>query len=134
MKMALKMVIAKLRHAQYRKCRRRLRWLAFLIFGFAGIFPPTSSQAGTTNYFVRGAVKAVKPDEHQLVIAHEDIPNFMDAMTMPFRVKDAAILTSVAIGEQITFQLHLTETESWVDHIQPLDISQSAPSRLPALS
>lgn len=92
------------------------------------------AQASTTNYFVRGVLKAVKPDEHQLVIAHEDIPNLMDAMTMPFRVKDDAILTNVATGEKITFQLHLTETESWVDHVRPFDASQSVASRLPTLS
>ena len=121
-------------HAQFRKCRLRLPWLAFLIVGFAGVFPPTSSQAGTTNYFVRGVLKGVKQNEHQLVIAHEDIPNFMDAMTMPFSVKDAAILTNVAIGGKITFQLRVTETESWVDHIEHFDVSQSTARRLPASS
>jgi protein SCO1 len=110
-----------------------LQWLAFLILGFAGILPPASSMAGTTNYLVRGVVKAEKPEDHQLVIAHEDIPNFMEAMTMPFRVKDVAILTNVAIGEKITFQLHVTETESWVDHIQSFDTSQSIAIHLPVL-
>ena len=45
----------------------------------------TFSQAATTNYFVRGVLKEVKQDERQLVIAHEEIPNFMEAMTMPDR-------------------------------------------------
>ena len=93
----------------------------------------SASRAGTTNYFVRGVLTGVKQDEHQLVIAHEAIPNFMDAMTMPFNVKDAAIVTNVAIGEKIAFQLHLTETESWVDHIEPVAVSRSAASGAPAL-
>jgi protein SCO1/2 len=105
-----------------------------LILGLAGILPPTPSQAGTTNYSVRGVVKEVKPDEQQLVIAHEEIPNFMDAMTMPFHVKDPAILTNVAMGQQITFQLHVAETESWVDHIQQADAARSAASSLSARS
>jgi protein SCO1/2 len=58
----------------------------------------------------------------------------MDAMTMPFNVKDAAMLTNVAIGERITFQLHLAETKSWVDHIERFDVSRSAAPRVPAMS
>src|SRR5215510_12421411 len=76
-----------------------------LVLGLAGIVLPTASQAGTTNYIVRGIVKGIRLDDHQLVIAHEQIPNFMDAMTMPFPVKDTTILTNVAVGTKITFQL-----------------------------
>jgi protein SCO1/2 len=117
-----------------RDCRPRLPWLALLILGFAEILAPTLAQAGTTNYLVCGVLKGVKQAEHELIIAHEAIPNFMDAMTMPFIVKDAAMLANVAIGEKITCQLHLTETESWIDHIEQFDVSQSAPSRPPALA
>jgi protein SCO1/2 len=121
-------------YAQFRKCRLRFPWLAFLILGFAGILPEVSTQAGTTNYFVRGVLKEIRQDEHQLVIAHESISNFMDAMTMPFNVKDAGILANAAIGEKVTFQLHVTETESWIDHIERLDVSRPVASSLPAVS
>lgn len=130
----IEFALAKTRHEPLRKCRLTLLRFAFMILGFSGILAPTLSQAGSTNYFVRGVLKEIKQAERQLVIAHEDIPNFMDAMTMPFNVKEAAILTKVAVGEKITFQLHVTETESWVDHIERLDVSQSAASRLPASS
>ncbi len=76
------------------------------------------SDASTTNYFVRGVVKEVKGEEHQLVIAHEEIPQFMEAMTMPFHVKEQKFLTNVVAGEKIAFQLHVTETESWIDGIE----------------
>jgi protein SCO1/2 len=109
------------------------QWLAVLIFGFTGILSPVS-QAGTTNYLVRGVLKGVKQDERQLVIAHEAIPNFMEAMTMPFNVRDKAIPTNLAIGEQITFQLHVTETRSWIDHIEQLKVSRPLASGLSALS
>lgn len=109
-------------------------WLAILVLGFAGALPPISSQADTTNYVVHGVLKAVKSEEHQLVIAHEAIPNFMDAMTMPFRVKDDAILTNVAVGEKITFQLHVTETESWVDDIRSSGTPLPTASRQPVLA
>ena len=78
--------LAKASHAQLRKWRLTFPWLAFLILGFAGILSSTPSQAGATNYLVRGVLTEVKQNEHQLVIAHEDIPNFMEAMTMPFNM------------------------------------------------
>jgi protein SCO1/2 len=107
--------------------------LVFLIFLFAGFLLP-ASHAGTTNYFVRGVVKEFKQSERQLVIAHEAIPNFMEAMTMPFNVRGQVIPTNVALGDQIGFQLHVTENESWIDHIQPLDIPQTTTGGFSALS
>ena len=104
-----------------------------LVVGFAALLPMTCL-AGTTNYLVRGVLKEVKQDELQLVIAHEAIPNFMEAMTMPFHVKDPAVLTSVAVGKAISFHLHVTETESWIDHIETLGASQSMPAGFRALS
>jgi protein SCO1/2 len=91
----------------------------------------TICHAGTTNYFVRGVVKDVRPGERQLVITHEEIPEYMDAMTMPFNVKDPAILTNVTVGENLAFRLHVTATESWIDDIKKVAGSRSAGS-LPA--
>ena len=103
-------------------------WFALVILSLAVTAGATFCRAGTTNYFVRGVVKKVKPAARQLVIAHEKIPEYMDAMTMPFNVKDPAILTNVTVGETLAFQLHVTETESWIDGIKPVDASRSAGS------
>jgi protein SCO1/2 len=126
-------VLSKAFQTQHQNCGARLGCLAFLIFGFAGFLSP-ASQAGTTNYFVRGVLKELKQNERQLVIAHEAIPNFMEAMTMPFNVRDKAIPTNLATGDRITFQLHVTEHESWIDHIHQLNVFQSAASGLSALT
>src|SRR5437879_11325346 len=93
--------------ARLRNCRARLPWLAFVVLGFVGILLSTWAQAATTNYVVRGVLREIKLNERQLVIAHEDIPNFMEAMTMSFNAKADAILTNVAPGEKVTFQLHV---------------------------
>src|ERR1700746_2509475 len=83
-----------------RDYRRVLAWIALLITGWAGALP-LSCHAGTTNYVVRGVLKEARKEEHQLVIAHREIPHFMPAMTMPFSVKDDAIPTNAPIGDQI---------------------------------
>lgn len=126
-------VLATARRAQLRKCHLWLRLLACFLLGKTGFLAPTPALAGTTNYVVSGVLQDIKLDEHQLIIAHEAIPHFMDAMTMPFNVKDSSILTNVAIGEKIICELHVTETESWVDHIKHRGLAKSAGSHLPAL-
>lgn len=114
--------------------RRVLGGIALLLTGWAGALAPCSCPAGTTNYVVRGVVKEVRHEEQELVIAHADIPRFMAAMTMPFRVKDATLLTKAAIGERIAFELHVTGSDSWIDHIERLGFTQEAAERLPALA
>lgn len=91
-----------------------------LILIIVGLSLAQAVNAASTNYPVRGVLKTIKLDEQQLVIAHEEIPGFMDAMTMPFRVKDATLLTNAVVGAKISFQLHVTETESWIDNIKTL--------------
>src|SRR6266496_5237354 len=88
------------------------------LIAFTGGFSESTSRVAATNYLVQGVVKEIKPIERQLVIAHEAISNFMEAMTMPFNVKDATILTNVVAGQKISFQLHVTDTESWIDGIE----------------
>ena len=57
----------------------------------------------------------------------------MPAMTMPFRVKDTGVLTNAAIGDHIIFQLHVTEDDSWVDHIERLAATGEIPRSPDAL-
>jgi len=116
-----------------RDYRRVSGWVALLLSASAGILSPVCCDADTTNYVVQGVLKEVRQEEHQLVISHEEIPHFMEAMTMPFHVKDAPVLTEASSGDHITFQLHVTESDSWVDHIQPLAAATGTARSLAAL-
>lgn len=49
---------------------------------------------------VVGEVVETRPPD-QVVVAHEEIPGFMDAMTMPFRVEDPAALSALDPGDRI---------------------------------
>ena len=66
---------------------------------------------------VRGVVQQIKPDRRTVIIRHETITNYMDAMTMPFRVRDPNLVAGLNSGDEITFALHVTEGESWMDGI-----------------
>jgi protein SCO1/2 len=59
----------------------------------------------------------LKPDGRTVVIRHEAISNYMAAMTMPFKAKAPEELAGLHRGDEISFRLHVTESESWVDGI-----------------
>jgi protein SCO1/2 len=71
-----------------------------------------------TNYAGSGVVKEIKVGERIMVIRHEAISNYMDAMTMPFKVKEEAAFDGLTPGDRIDFQLHITDNESWIDHVK----------------
>lgn len=73
--------------------------------------------AGAWSFTVRGVVQEVRRDEKILVIRHEEVTNYMPAMTMPFRVKEPGDMAGLERGDEISFQLLVTETNSWVDKI-----------------
>ena len=72
----------------------------------------------TREFTVRGVVREARPAKSQLVVKHEEIPDYMDAMTMPFQVRDPKILESVKPGDDITFQLHVTDKDHWIDGLK----------------
>jgi protein SCO1 len=54
---------------------------------------------------VEGLVLRVDPARQTLVVSHRDIPGYMQAMVMPFRVKRAAELDGLTPGARVRFQL-----------------------------
>ena len=52
-----------------------------------------------------GKVIAVVPSSNQLVVDHKDIPGFMDAMTMGYRVEPPTLLQGVTAGDEIRFTI-----------------------------
>ena len=83
---------------------------------------PQTAGPGTNQrvFQVKGVVKAIKPAEKEIDIKHEAIPDYMPAMTMPFDVKDTNELAGLVPEQPISFRLTVTDTEGWVDKIQPL--------------
>jgi len=72
------------------------------------------------HYRARGVVEAVQADYGQVVIAHEDIPGLMPAMTMNFEVPDRELLARLSPGQQIEFTLHFTGKSYRVVDVQVL--------------
>jgi protein SCO1 len=76
-------------------------------------------QGGTKarTFRAQGIVKEVMADGRTVVIAHEAITNYMEAMTMPFKVKEPRELDGLRPGDKVLFRLEVTDTESWVEGI-----------------
>lgn len=60
------------------------------------------------SYILTGVV-VERPAEHLVVVDHEKIPGFMDAMTMEFMVRDRSQLEGVNPGDRITARLEIDQ-------------------------
>lgn len=76
---------------------------------------PEQKATDLVTFPLRGEVVAIDSAKHKLMVAHEEIPNYMDAMTMPFNVKNLELLKSVRIGDSIQAILAVSRTESWIE-------------------
>lgn len=73
-----------------------------------------------TNYDGRGVVRKVDREANRAVIAHEEIPGYMEAMAMEFSVPDTEDLAVLQPGDSIAFRLSVTDTRSWISHVQTI--------------
>lgn len=98
---------------------RILALLALLMFTSCGekSQPAASKEKEPQTFSVKGIVKELKPDGRSVVIQHEEITNYMEAMTMPFRVRDTNELSRLKAGDEIRFRLLVTEDASWIDQV-----------------
>lgn len=65
-------------------------------------------EGGAKRYDGHGTVESVGREYGQVVIAHDDIPGLMPAMTMSFDVPDEAVLEKLAPGQVVDFVLEFT--------------------------
>lgn len=70
-------------------------------------------------YEVKGKVVRVEAARRTIVIHHEAIPGFMEEMTMPFDVRDPAILEGLHKGEAVRFELVVQGTHAWIARFLP---------------
>jgi len=82
--------------------------------------PAAPADTNAQLFQVKGVIVEVLPAEKSVRIRHEDIPNYMPAMTMPFDVKDTNELAGLQAGDAVTFHLTVTELDGWIDHIKKL--------------
>jgi len=68
-------------------------------------------------YDLKGKVVAVEPDKQLVTISHEDIKDYMPAMTMPFTLPDEYYLQNLAAGDEINATLVIDGSHSWLENV-----------------
>ena len=94
--------------------------------------PATSSFAPLSHFPVRGKVIAVQGNS--ITLDHEAVPGFMDAMTMPYKLKDPAISSELHPGDRITATILVhKDADGFVDPTldQIVVIAQARPDYKP---
>lgn len=82
-------------------------------------------------YTLQGQVLSVSENRLEASIKHEDIPGFMMAMTMPYKVRDAAQYEGLAPGDLITATLIVERSDAYLTDVRrvgqaPLEAPPSA--------
>ena len=75
---------------------------------------------------VRGVVEEVKATEKKIVIRHEEIPDYMPAMTMPFDVKNTNELAGLAPNDQVSFRMIDTGDDGWIENLKKIGVDTNS--------
>jgi protein SCO1 len=103
----------------------------------SGQQPPAQS-SGSPNYKVyhlRGKVVSTDAAKGEVTLNHDAIPGLMDAMTMPYKLKDPSILGELHPGDVITADVLVSpdpDVDYLLDHI--VVVAQAKPDYKPAVS
>lgn len=91
-----------------------------------------SVNASYQTYKLRGKVIATNPRSGEVTLNHDAIPGFMEAMTMPYKLKDSSILDELHPGDTITADLLVSQgpdASVLLDHI--VVVAQGKPDYRP---
>jgi protein SCO1 len=89
---------------------------------------PSASSSAQQIYQVKGVVREVIPEKKKVRIEHEDIPGYMQKMTMLFDVKNAAELAGLQPNDPVSFRMIVTEDDGWIDQIKKTGSTSTVPS------
>jgi protein SCO1/2 len=93
---------------------RRTTAALIVCFTFAAL----SACSNEKRYTLTGQVISVDTQQQVLTVKHDDIEGFMPGMTMPFKVEDAAQVSSVRPGDLITASLVVDESVGYLADIR----------------
>jgi protein SCO1 len=68
-------------------------------------------------YPIKGTVVSVDKRDSTVTISHDAIRGYMDAMTMPFKLKDERLLSDLAEGDRVQATLVVSGLRSWLEEV-----------------
>jgi protein SCO1/2 len=100
----------------------------FLLIAFGILLAACGSKTSTERtYAVQGQVIALTPERLEATVKHGEIKGLMPAMTMPYKFKEKAELSSVKPGDVIDATLVIVENDAYLTKVKrigeaPLDM------------
>ncbi len=94
--------------------------------------PQSAANPSVKVYTLRGKVVSTNTATGEVTVAHGAIPGFMEAMTMPYKLKDARLLSELHPGDVITADLLVSQNDDadiLLDHI--VIVAQAKPDYRP---
>jgi protein SCO1 len=79
--------------------------------------PVASSNTEVKQYKLRGVVVSTDSSKGVVTVDSEAIPGYMDAMTMPYTLKNPRIMSELHPGDTVTATLFVSSTRSLLDQI-----------------
>jgi protein SCO1 len=101
---------------------RKIDLLKF-VFAVGLVFAAFGCSRGEDNgqhYETHGVIRGISPDRTTLEIQHENIPDFMPSMTMPFLVRNQKEVGDLKLGDAIAFRMTVTKKDFWIDHVKKI--------------
>jgi protein SCO1/2 len=72
------------------------------------------------SYPVRGTILEVRKESNEFLIHHDEIPGFMMAMTMPFKLADSLDINRFGVGDSLKFRLEMEKNKAYAADFQLL--------------
>jgi protein SCO1/2 len=101
----------------------RLSWRAAVLLVFSAAFVAgcnkqsgggtssgTAASGELKSFPIRGKIVSVDATKGSVLLDHEAVPGFMDAMTMTYKLKDASVVSELHPGDRITATLLVRKT------------------------
>ena len=97
------------------------RWNALLLFFLAaGCFGCASEPVQEERYQVRGVFLGQRFEGAAMRVRHEEIPDFMEAMAMDFKLADPSEMEGLNAGDKIAFVYVVSAEDSYAAEIKIL--------------
>jgi protein SCO1/2 len=110
------------------------------IAGCKSTAPPTAGPTITKTFPIRGKVVSVDAKAGEIVLDHQAVPGFMEAMVMPYKLADSSIIGELHPGDTITADVLVDQISvdpaggfknARLDHI--VVVAQAKPDYKPAV-
>lgn len=100
-----------------RRLARAALALAVVCFVFGLAACKHKEDASAKRFHLVGKVVAVDARGSSVVVDHQAIPGFMDAMTMAYPVRDVRILAPLSVGDEITADVVVANDGAYLENI-----------------